>query len=129
MSKFIIPERLQNLQKLQHEPVVSYLVKAEVSRYLKSEWQLTSEEIDELWEEFIKEMKTELIKVENFNVNLKELEQICSQVPLKEEGTIADLIHIQISKFFGLKFLTSEGRLKEKLENFYDNLMQINELY
>lgn len=124
---FVMPERLQKLIESQHELFVSLLVKAEVSRYLKSEWQMSSLEILKRWEQFVDEMKIKVIELESFEVNLKELDQICSEVPLKKKGTFADLIHLQISKIFNFKFLTSETKLKKKLVKFYDNIIQISE--
>ncbi len=124
-----MPESLNILQKQKHQLFVSYLVKAEVSRYLRSEWQLNSESISEIWDEFIKEMKTEFIELEKFQVDLREMDIICSAVPLKKYGTIADLIHLKISKEFGLKFLTNEKKLKTRLLKFYDNIVHINEIF
>lgn len=126
--KFIVPERLEKVQKLNRELVVSYLVKAEVSRYLKSEWQLNAAEIYEKWEEFRKEMEIKLIELKKFEVDLKEIDFICSEVPLKKEGTIPDIIHLKISKTFNLKFLTSETKLKSKLSRFFDNIVHISEI-
>lgn len=126
--KFIIPERLEKLLKSQHELIVSYLVKSEVSRYLKSEWQLTSEEISEKWSLFAEELKINILKLDKFEVDLVKIDTICSEVPLKREGTIEDLIHLQITKLFGLRFLTSEKKLKQKLSEYYDNIIQISGL-
>lgn len=126
--KFIIPERLEKLLKSQHELIVSYLVKSEVSRYLKSEWQLTPEEISEKWSLFAEELKINILKLDKFEVDLVKIDTICSEVSLKREGTIADLIHLQIAKSFNLKFLTSEKKLKHKLSKVYSNIIQISEL-
>lgn len=126
-KRFILPERLEKLLELNYELFVSPLVKAEVSRNLKSDSNLEKEKINELWNIFLEEMKVEQIILENFQINWEELVNVVQSVPLKLRGAVEDLVHIQIARKLKLKFLTSEDM--ERLKEFYDNIMIIDELY
>ncbi len=117
--EFFIPERLESLLEKNHELFVSTLVKAEIFRYLVSEWQLQSHESESLWAEFIKTFGVEELRFDFLEVDLKIILKISGSVPLKK-NTIVDLMHIQISEKLDLRFYTDEEDLKTKLKSFYD---------
>lgn len=123
---FILPERLENLLELDCELFVSPLVKAEVSRNLRSDYNIGKEKINTLWDRFLNDMKIEELSFRKFQIHFSEILKIVQFIPLRLKGAIPDLIHIQIARKFELKFLTDEDM--ERLKEFYDNIIIIDEL-
>lgn len=124
---FVLPERLDKLLESKYDLFVSTLVKVEVSRNLKSELNINSEKINQLWDRFLKETKTIELVFEKLQVDMFEMLNVTQNYPLKLRGAVADLIHIQIAKHSNLKFLTSEDM--RILKSVFDNVIIIDELY
>lgn len=123
---FSIPKRLVSLQDGNYALFVSTLVKTEVYRYLRSEWQLDKLIMDELWDEFkIKFSVTEIV-IQKLEVNLIKILEITNEIALKKTDLI-DLMHLQISEKNDIKFLTDEGDLN-KLNKFYKNIIILEDL-
>lgn len=107
------------------ELFTSIITKIEIFRFLKSEWNCSEKESEEIWESFI-----DLFRVSYFDVkevDFNELLRIVSEISTKKK-TLVNLIHLQIAKRNGFRFLTGEEKLKKKYEKYYDNILTYKDL-
>lgn len=107
------------------ELVLSSLTKLEIFRFLKSEWDCSDNEAEDIWESFLKTFNISyLISKE---IDYEELIKICGDISTKKK-TVVNLIHLQIAKKNGLKFLTGEEKLKKKYKKYYDNILTYKDI-
>lgn len=97
----------------------------EIARYLFSEWRSQENEIDELWETFLRTFNMSFIIVKE--IDFEDLIRLCKAVPTKKK-TLVNLIHLQIAKNNNLWFLTGEENLKEKYQEYYARVLTYEDL-
>ncbi len=106
---------------------VSYLVRAEVSQYLKAAWNVKGEQIFVEWQKFLRDFKIIELISPSFNTNLIEISEICRKFYLGRKGII-DLIHLQIARDQDLIFLTNDKRLRQ-LSIYYKKIKLWHDFY
>lgn len=116
------------LGQQKYDPVVSILVRAEIFRYLKSEWNGTENEIEYRWNEFKSKFNIIELTNETLTVNLVDISNICKKVFLGKK-TIIDINHVQFAKNENLIFLTNDKKLKKRLLWYYQKIINFNDFY
>jgi predicted nucleic acid-binding protein len=122
---FEIPKILEFVISAPLKLTTTNITKAEILRYLKSEWNCPAEKSEELWKTFL----------ESFNIhynNIKEIDfddltEICKNIETKKK-TLVNLIHLQTAKKMNMHFLTGEEILKEKYGFYYDKIITYEDL-
>ena len=114
--------KLKFLVSRDHRLFVSYLTRAEIFRYLKSEWDASPDDCLKYWETFLPTFGIEEIRVKKFLLNLEEVSEICSRSHLPKK-IFADLIHIQLAKAKAMTFLSGDQILEERLQWYYPRII------
>lgn len=123
--KFEIPSLLKFLSsRPELELMLSEITRIEIFRYLISEWACDLEFCRKAWNYFMESFEIESIKAE---INFKEVEEICLNVPTKKK-TLVNLLHLQVAEGYGIWFLTGEKRLKKRYSNYYKKILTYEEL-
>jgi hypothetical protein len=105
--------------------ITTNLTKAEIFRYLKSNWNCERKLSEEIWGRFLRSFNVLYVEVKGVDIN--DLINICSTIPTKKK-TMVNLLHIQIAKRENLWFVTGEERLKEKYKQYYDKILTYKDI-
>jgi len=111
--------------KTELKTLTTNLTKAEIFRYLKSEWSCDKIFSEDLWDRFLVSFNTSYIEFGVIEIN--DLIEICSKVATKKK-TLVNLMHLQLAKKNNLWFLTGEENLKEKYKEYYDKVLTYEDL-
>jgi len=118
------PEKLKFLVSQRYNLYVSTLTKLEVIRYLVSQWGISGDEAEKLWEEFI--VTYNIIVLELETISIKSLKDIIKKVETRKK-TLVNLMHLEIAKTYNLWLLTGDkGLLKCKF--YYDKIISYIDL-
>ncbi len=121
-----IPDILKFISsKAELKTFTTNLTKAEIFRYLKSEWGCDKGFSEDLWNKFLVSFNTSYIEFDVIEID--ELIEICSKVATKKK-TLVNLMHLQLAKKNNLWFLTGEENLKEKYKEYYDKVLTYEDL-
>ena len=115
------PKKLEFLRSQDFKLHTSSLTKAEVFRYLKSDWGSKSSESINLWKDFIRDYRIIELK-EQINIDYGQICDICLNVNLGRK-TIINLIHLQFAKWMNLIFLSGDKPITDRLKDYFDNTM------
>ncbi len=106
-ENIISTSKLKFLMSKNLELFVSSITKAEIFRYLKSEFNCSEEECVRFWSEFLFRYKLTEMESKEIQVDFGFITKICKQVYLGRK-TIINLIHLQLAKKNNLVFLTGD---------------------
>ena len=121
-----IPDILKFISsKTELKTLTTNLTKAEIFRYLKSEWGCDKTFSEDLWDRFLVSFNTSYIEFGVIEIN--DLIEICSKVATKKK-TLVNLMHLQLAKKNSLWFLTGEENLKEKYKEHCDKVLTYEDL-
>jgi len=121
-----IPSILQFISsRIELKTFTTNLTKAEIFRYLRSEWNCDKNFSENLWNRFLVSFNTSYIEAEN--VIISELIEICARVSTKKK-TLVNLMHLQLAKKNNLWFLTGEENLKDRYKEYYDKVLTYEDL-
>ncbi len=117
---FEIPSVLEFLVSIPIRLILINITKAEIFRYLKSEWNCPPEKSDGLWKTFLDSFR--IIYETIVEIDFDDLAEICKNIETKKK-TLVNLIHLQVAKKRNTYFLTGEEELKEKYSFYYDKIL------
>jgi hypothetical protein len=127
-EEFSVPSVMEFLSSRSDlDLVVSNLTRAEIFRYLFSEWAAPAEKSVELWGTFAKSFKIDYTTVMIPAESINGIADLCLRTNTKK-NTLTNLLHLEISKNYGLEFLTGEKDLKDRYSAHYGNIVTYREL-
>jgi hypothetical protein len=101
---------------------VSILNKAEIVRKLKSEFNASKGDIEDVWRGFIIEVSPYYIQVpQSLEEIYEEIVNIVFEVPMKKRVT--NLEHLIIAKKNNLIFVTGDKEIIRKCKRFYEKIL------
>ena len=122
-EEFREPAVLKFLKESGLELYTSVLVKAEIARRMRTEWNCNAEEVNEAWKKFAEYIKIEIITTA---VITEEISYIATQIPLKKR--ISNIMHLIIAKQYDLWFLTGDKEIIDKCKPAYSKIISYIEL-
>jgi len=100
----------------------SILTKAEIVRKLKSEFNASRNDIEDVWKGFIIEVSPSYIQIpQSLEEIYGEIVNIVFEVPMKKRVT--NLEHLIIAKKNNLIFVTGDKEIMKKCKDFYKKIL------
>jgi len=106
---------------------ISILAEAEITRKLRSEFNLEEIEIKNIWKSFILDIQPSYISAsQSLEEIYKEILEIVGKIPIKRRVT--NLEHLIIAKKNDLIFVTGDKEILKKCKYFYKKIWSYNKL-
>jgi predicted nucleic acid-binding protein len=101
---------------------VSLITKAEIFRYLKSEWGSPENECENFWIDFFTRYGITELESKEIRVDFLDITEICKKINLGRK-TLVNLIHLQFAKKNNLTFLTGDKKLEKRLKWYHEKII------